>query len=354
MSAPSPVRARVLAARRGFLVWRGLESALAGCCVTGAGIAVAALSGAPPLWTASLAAAALAGVLAALTLTLERWPGGLAFARTLDQRLGADGALLTAFECEASGSAEPLARLLEARVAAHINRARLSAALAPPSLVFVALALFGAALGAIAVQRSAAPASPGPARAGARGVLARVSALATPASAAPRAEVAAILAEVALLTTAEDVPRSVVEGALAALEELAEELQAASPGGDGQAGMLAIIAAADLKLRELLDAAAAGAGQASARGGIPARADRSGGEPSLVGSAPGSTMSAPRVHAGMPQDPAAARPEPTPPEASPIPGSLAGRWWQPRDDAVVAGYVERTRAALEAADAERR
>ena len=343
------VRGAVLAARRRWLLARWAESGLLGLGVAGASLAAASLSGAAPLSRGALQAAALCAVLAALTLAVERRRSPQEFARRLDDRLGEGGALLTAFECESRDAGGDLAGLLVRGVVARLAPARLAATRTPLSPAFVALALLGATLAALAVDR--APAEPGgPTAAGrARAVLGRIAELAQDPRALDHLDqdaLARALQDLERLGDADLAAAPQVGAAAAALEVLVAPAEPRpSSSGRLDARTDALAQAALDRLRRGVGTPAGGAGRG------PEPAGRGSDEPALAGAAPGRTMSGSPEEPALPPTPAPIPAAPGDPALAPAP---AGRWWSRRHDAVIAAYVERTRAALEARQAGQR
>jgi hypothetical protein len=194
----SGVRGEVLARRRRWLAARALEAALLGGGAAAAALAAQRLSGAAPPAHAA-AGACLCAALAAAAFLRGRAVDERAFARGLDARVGAQGALATACEAERRGDPDPLAAHLGARTTEALARTRWRGAAAPPSPLAVAALLAG---------------------------LAFVAAVGTPATPAPWSEVEERVGELEGRAAAGDVP----EAELArALERLAEALDAAQP-----------------------------------------------------------------------------------------------------------------------------
>lgn len=151
----SRLRDRVLAARRRWLAARTAEAVLAGGGAAALTLAAQRLSGPAPAFAAALPCAAC-GALAAAALLRARWRSEGAFARDLDARLCAQGALSTACEFERRADPEPLSRLLAERTAAALERADWRLAASRPSALAAAALLLGLALAA-AVERAPQP-----------------------------------------------------------------------------------------------------------------------------------------------------------------------------------------------------
>jgi len=341
VSRSASVRAFVLSARRRWLAARWVENALAGGAAACLALAAAALSGATPGSEGRAAAAGLCGVLAALTLAAERRRSVRCFAQSLDQWLGEAGALATAFECEERAGAGPLAALHVARTASRLDRSRLRAAVSPPSPVFLAALAVAAALAALASELGQmSMGRPSPAvLAGA--ALSRVTDLAARGEGLAPAEIEQALRDAAGLVDLE----AASPAERAQTEEALELLLAGRNLGAGSRS-----AARDLL--ERLRQTAAGPARGSGSGAGPAGAGPAGsGEPPVAAGPPGRTMSGPpEATSSVP----ATRPSPVPAPSAAAAGPPAGRWWPRRHAAVVSGYVERTRAALERVQVEQR
>lgn len=337
MSAAS-LRSSVRSAYRRARLMRGVEHALAGGAAASLALAAAAFSGNAEASAGALAVAALCGALAFWTLELERRDSPAEFARQLDFEASAGGALATAVECEADASSSPVARLHAQRVAARYSADDLRACVPLPSPAFAALFLCGAALASLAHERSPAPGtSSGPAL----------------ASAQRRAPIQAGIPEdgarqgetEARAQSASAAAAGAVPSAGEAVPETESSLQLHEPAAAGGAEPTTSAASAQ---GDPSSGAAAGSG-GDARGSSSANADASPSSQAraLTPTSGESTMSGPPPETGMPPtlhaDP---RSTGAPHAAAPI-----GRWWPRRHDAVVALYVERTRAALAGAGA---
>jgi hypothetical protein len=317
VSRAASVRALVLAARRRWLAARWCESALTGGAAAGLALACAVWSGASLRAPGSIAAGALCAALAALTLAGERRRSPRELARRLDRRLGEGGALLTAFELELEGRGEGVAGLHLARTRARLDRRRLLAAVSPPSAAFLAALALGAALAALAGERAGGGRGhAGAAQPAAGAALARLGALAEQPTSASEQELAEALARLEALADLAEVPRDAREQAQRALGTLLEQ-GALAPTLERRARALS----------ERLG------GSDAAATGVAASGSR---ELALAGEPPERTMS------GPPEESHVLEPPPTSPAPAP-----AGRWWPRRHDAVVAGYLERTRATAE-------
>jgi len=334
------VRALVLAARRRWLAARWLEHALLGGAVAGGTLATAILSGAAPTSMGAVLVAALCGALAALTLACERRRSPRAFARRLDERLAEEGALATAFECEGRSQAGAVAALHAARTAARLDPARVRSALPPASPVFLAALALGAGLAALAIERDAAPVGSDVVATRAGSALARVAALASQPADAPTEELADALWTAAAVGELEAAPTEERERAALALESL---LTGPGQGLEGEAERVA---------QALLDRLRSGPGGDPGGAGATARTQGGGGSegPALAAAPLGRTMSDQLEEPPLsPTRPPVVLPPDIGAAAAP-----SGRWWPRRHDAVVAGYVQRTRAALGAAQSEGR
>lgn len=353
MSARGSATRVVLVARRRWLAARLCEGLCLGGAVAALELALLAREGVDVARADALCMAALTGCFAALSWLAEASEGPARFARRMDRRVGADGALSTAFELERDGRPGRLGALLVARAC---ERARAVRLVARPSLAFAALLLLGfAALAwtlerrardpirgegarvdggsaalvleraASALERSLAAGTPEP-ELGAR--LAAALELPPPSgeSAAQRAAraraIGALEAFVGDASAGASAPR-LAELAGDVLEQLAPGITPATGGrpvrGPGP-----------------------GASEGAEAGGGAGNAQMSPASEALALAAEGSTgtMSGSSAEPAMqntPSGPDSTRPGGTLPESF-------GRWWPSSMDEVVAGYVERTRA----------
>jgi len=331
-SAPS-VQDALRSARVSARVARGIEHLLAGAAAASAVLAAAALSGAAPDSRGALSVATLSGVLALATLAYERRESALQFARRMDGRMGAEGALATAFECEDDPGASAIARLHARRMAARFSAADLRRAVPSPSPAFLAVLLVGAAL--VALARQSVPASLGRTGevASGRGLSGRSNPHSSAESAMERPH-----SELAAASGAHE-PSSAPSGdakASAATERMQVPGSASSAAGpESHAPGLAISTSGSSGAGSQ---PAEGAGSASDAGAGPGSDTRT-----LTETSGGSTMSGPSPEPGMPTTATAQTSASSTPASAP-----SGRWWPRRYDTVVARYVERTRAAQSA------
>lgn len=143
---PELVRSRVAFARRGLMSVRVLQAgmlattaatfALAACVFGGAAL------GAPGPWIVAVAN----GALVFFTWTLACRRDEAQVARSIDEALGKDGALFTAWEVEGRGEASALARRLGEEVAAAARPRGMLRAILPPTTPLLALPFVGCAL----------------------------------------------------------------------------------------------------------------------------------------------------------------------------------------------------------------
>lgn len=139
------VRSRVAFALRGLAAVRVLESALLGIATALLGASAALSSGARGGDRGAWIAAALCGVLVALTWALGHRRTAEQVARELDRRLGARGALFTAWEWEV-GRAGRLGAALSERVASRHAARELLQRVLPPVAPVLALPFLAAGL----------------------------------------------------------------------------------------------------------------------------------------------------------------------------------------------------------------
>ncbi|HVS09053.1 MAG TPA: hypothetical protein VMS76_04195 [Planctomycetota bacterium] len=334
-----PIRAAVRAARRRWRLARAAECLMLAAAAAGIQIAAGALSGAAPLAPPLLAAAALAGGLCGATWWFEHRRSERDVARAVDRKLGLDGALATALEVEAGAEPGSLAALLVERAARAVPSGRAAKAIAPPSPLFAAAPLIAGAVLALSLERSPAsqvlrpPAGPPlggliAAREPARGEDTRDGALAELVSPAPALEGGREVPE----------PRGAAPVRVPWAEPTSDPLRGSERSRESEPRPLdpqtpEPIARADSKAPPLGDASP------GARGG-----GESGAATSAEGASPGTGTAA---GAASPSDPAPAAGVPRPDDEER--GTLAGRWWPRRHDAVVAGWVEARRARAAAA-----
>jgi hypothetical protein len=332
-----PIRAAVRAARRRWRLARAAECLMLAAAAAGIEIAAGALSGAAPLAPPLYAAAALAGGLCGATWWFEHRRSERDVARAIDRKLGLDGALATALEVEASAEPGSLAALLVERAARAVPSGRAAKAIAPPSPLFAAAPLIAGAALALALERSppseVAPPPAGTvlgglitAREPARGQDKRDEALAELVSPAPALEGGREVPE----------PRGAAPVGVPRAEPTPETLRGTEPSREIESrpqGPPEPTARAGSEVHTAGDASAGA---------------RRGGESGAATSAEGASTG-PGAAAGAPSPsdpaPAAGAPRPDGEER----GTLAGRWWPRRHDAVVAGWVEARRARAAAA-----
>jgi hypothetical protein len=341
MSNSPPVQAALRSARLRARLARGVEHLLAGGAAASVVLAAAALSGAPTDSPGALVLAGLSGALALATLAFERRESALQFARRMDARLAAAGAIATAFECEVDPEASAIARLHARRTAARFSAAQMRRAVPSPSLAFVAVLLAGAALVALARQKIPQD------RSGAARELASARSLAAGSSSSPSENARGTgAAEEPLASQASSGAPSAPGGVAQPVSEGAEGMQVpgtATAGGDRGSS------AEPVSQRSAAGSEPAGAPRPEGGTGSSGRGAGSGTEtPALTGASGGSTMSVPPPEPGMPSTAISQTTSSGTPAAAP-----SGRWWPRRYDAVVARYVERTRAAISAGAAPR-
>jgi hypothetical protein len=336
-----------------------LECAALGSAALLLCLCAARLSGADPFTPQAFGAALVGGAFAAATWFCERRKGPLEIARRLDRGLEQRGALLTAFECDRRAGPEAserfsLERLLVERVARELPARAHVRAIARPSPALAASVLLAAALLAWTLER-------GGATVGSARPLADLSALqrvlraglvasgasgasgAEGSASAPSGEPLALLARAA--DRLDEVTREERGGELrSSLREIDAELGRLL--GEPGAHRPEWSAARDLTEAALAalssDGAGGDRGVGSSGGSTGSGADtalaNAPPERTMAGSAPaaeplpnasGSTVpsSAPAAGAGAPSGPAAET------------GTLAGRWWPARYDALVASWT---------------
>jgi hypothetical protein len=279
----SRLRDRVLAVRRRWLAARAAEAALVGGGAAAMTLAAQRLSG------PAAALSAACGALAAATLLRERWRGEGAFARELDARLGAQGALSTVCEFQRRADPEPLADLLGERTAAALDRAGWRRAVSPPSALATAALLVGLALAA-AVARQPQP--------------------------LPWSEVEALLGQLEGLARAEPADPGAIDEMRTVLERALDESQA-SP-------------ARRREVERRLERVGPHPEGRLARGDVPSQ-----GAPLAAGES-GSTMSPPQAPPRM-----ASNPDPSQGRAEPPTRVDRAATWPARHDAVVERYLGR-------------
>jgi len=119
--ATGAVSARVRGARRARLALTAGECLLVAVSAAWLTLAAAAASGAPAGGFQPFAAAGLSAAFAAAAWIGERDLDAESVAREMDLRSGLRGALFTAFEAEARGSASPLVQVLGAEIAPRLS-----------------------------------------------------------------------------------------------------------------------------------------------------------------------------------------------------------------------------------------
>lgn len=349
-SLECPVRARVRRALVALALARASEALLVGAgalilCLAALVAGGAALRGAQP-WAAALLCAAFA----AAAWWAEHRPRPEAVALRIDRRLGFDGALVTAFESEASLRHGELAGALSRRVAGALPlRVALRAAL-PPSLAVAAFPLAALAVFALVRGRVAEPADTRSAAVLGGIALGEIGEfaehlLADPAAleAAERAELLELVSRARTLALSPDSPeaREFLAQAALELERLARELPL-----DRDA------ARARLERAEEAAEAALGRGSepAAARpeppaGGAGSDEPRVGEGAALAPGRAGGTMSALDPGPTEPAGGAGAAPvDPSGGEA----GLVGASWWSARDEDLVRRWVEARRAQASA------
>jgi hypothetical protein len=305
-------------------------------------LAAAVLSGARLSAGAAYAAGSIAAAACAATWMFERQRSAGQIAARMDRRLDQNGALLTAFECEESGAGPAVQRALVARVARQLRPEGVRACVPAPSLAFAALPALATALLAWTLE-AGAPRDRG-------------------------SDLAALSRAVAASLAVATGPSEAADGTSARLAELAQRLRAASEPGrkpapageleeiEAELARLAENSAAKPELRARLEAArelarAAAAGPET-RDGRPARRESDPGRGSgLANGSAGSTMAGSPTRGTLPRAAAEpfpadeSAPAPAPGEQPPEVGTLAGRWWPERYDALVSDWIESRRAA---------
>ncbi len=151
----APVRAYVRRVWRAQVLRRALESLLIGVAALLVCLAASVASGAREFLTAVWVVSCAVGWLAASSWWLEHSPTEASVARKLD----GDGALVTAYECEGSGSPTPLQALLSRRVVADLAASGRRIARTPSALIF-AILLAAGALFALALESGSTSSSP--------------------------------------------------------------------------------------------------------------------------------------------------------------------------------------------------
>jgi hypothetical protein len=136
----APVRACVRRVWRAQVLRRAIESFLIGVAAVLVCLAASVASGAREFFTAIWVASGAVGWLAASSWWLEHAPTEASVARRLD----GDGALITAYEFEVSGSRSRLQSLLSRRVVAELAHSGRRIARTPSALMFAILLAAGA------------------------------------------------------------------------------------------------------------------------------------------------------------------------------------------------------------------
>ena len=329
-------------ARRRWGWMRAVEGASLALFALLTTLAAATVSGARLSEGAGFAAAAIAAAACAATWMFERRQDPGQIAARLDRRLEQDGALLTAFECERAGSGAEVQRALVERVSRQLRPDAARASVPAPSPAFAALPALAAALLAWALEARVPRDASSNLAALSRAVAASLAVAAGPSEAEPEAS--------------------------ARLVELARRLQAASePGGEpppageleaieAELARLAESSAAGPELRARLEAArelarAAAAGPETRDASPAGRESGAGAGSGLANGYAGRTMAGSPTRGTLPRAAAEpfpadeSAPAPAPGEQPPEVGTLAGRWWPERYDALVSSWIESQRAA---------
>jgi len=336
------VRAADRAARL-HVALRALECAaaasFAAACVVTAGLLEGSALNAPLVLVA-----AVIGVAAGAMLWREHPPRAASVARRADARAGLEGALTTALDALRRQRTTEVALLLAAQVAARVAPRDLGRAALPRSPLAIVAPLAGAALVALALERTAPPASVAGSTASSAGLRA-ASQQSRARGDAPTADV--LDAAVRRAEAAERLPAGPqsARARAAAADELARlaatlETRAAASGPPSDAGAAAgrdaiERAIAALDPRSPAGLSGTGAGPAAGGGGGAARtqvgqglANQAGDGRMLGPPTGGESGSATTVpFAG------------TATSGGPGRGATAARWWPRRYDAVVERYL---------------
>lgn len=322
---------------------RALEAALLGLAALCVALAAVAWSNAPAFSSQAVAAALIPAGFCAATWLFEHRRTLDEFARRMDRRLAQEGALLTAFELERRGARDAFGALLAQRVLRDLPARALRIASAPPSLAFLAAPLIAGAVLAAAMERA-------PARGPGGDLDALLQALVTAQSAsigAPSSEsqdpaaaatFARAVARVEALGQAPDPAQR--ERALTEVEAELAKLIERAPGSE---------LAQRAEIARSLAEEARGKSQGAAEGRRPfsdrERLQNGATDRTMSGST--SAAGASGQAAGTPATaPATLTPGLRPASAPPVAeaGTLAGRFWPARYDAVVAAWIEAQRA----------
>jgi hypothetical protein len=351
---PAAVAGVVRAVRLSLRATHAVESLLllvAGVLVARAAMVVSEVEG-PGAWGVAL----LCGLLAAGAWWLEHPVALEATARELDERLRHHGGLVTAFEIEARASPTPMEELVRQRVLARLRRGEALRALLPPLAVPIGAPVAAGLLLLLATDAREPAARPG----------ADLDALAQ--------GLARALSTSALDPASAGLPGEDEDGGLsrAQVQELQRVLSArgALPrtrDGWDEPDVLARVEELDRRVTDLarevdpaselhtrleaarrwLDALRMGLAadeRGAAADGAAAEGATHGDGGALTAGAPDGTISGSssgRDVPPMPSDPAA----PSASAPSPVPPGLqAGSWWPAEYDAVVAAWVELSRA----------
>ncbi|MSR60826.1 MAG: hypothetical protein EXS08_00070 [Planctomycetes bacterium] len=341
---PRSVRAAVSAARAGRGALRALEALLlfaAGMLVTASAALLSQATG-----REAAGVAWIGGGLCAAAWWLEHALGLGATARALDRRLGAQGALATAFELEQRRTElRPLEELLRQRVLAPLRLGPLLGALRPSFWVPLGAPVAAGVLFALVLNARGAPPAPDDARVVLSSALSRALDAAQrelersapraegPAARAALAELRAVLARAGAPAPAPDA-RAELARAGAELDRRLAELGVALEPRDELAAPLA---AARLWLDALRASLAAGPNGPGPRDEHLTRGPAQG------------TISGSNPAPNPPADPMpnAAAPVSADSSAAEALATQQGTWWPAEDDAVVAQWLARSRAARE-------
>ncbi len=338
----------VARARRRTGLGRAVQTLSVALCAAAAVALALELDGAALRGAQAWIAAGLCATLAGSIWWREQHLDAAEFARRLDRRLELGGALFTTLEARSRG-AHAFAGLLEARTANALRPSELPRAAPPPALGWLAAPALavGAWLAAAQLRTPADPelvALARDVRAALDGSRDASRSGAVGGSEALRREAEAAAAQLARVAAS---PR-VDEGELArALDRLESRMAALEGGADAPNAENAV-------LREQLRAAARRLGLPSgAPPGVPSGVRTQGADlGSPLQSGPGErTMTGSTDDARLRELPADERPAP---RAVPVPGPilapapsergeaalLAGRWWPPEHDSVVAAWRE--------------
>ncbi|MBI5432262.1 MAG: hypothetical protein HZA52_05470 [Planctomycetes bacterium] len=312
------------------------EATLAGLAVTAVVATTVRFEGRDELELGSLAAAVLAGAAAALTWWVEHRPEAAKVARRVDRALARGGELVTAWELESRAERGVLEELMLLRAREGLAPQDVARSVPRPSLVFA-----GAALVALAgwfFSRDfvrVRPVTPldalvGDARALASSAKGRAN---SPELDRARAAVARLATRVATELEAGREPEPELVAAFGDALGRSAAAEAADPERAARARELAA------------RARSASAGSDRASNGSEATSNSAESASALANGGAERTMLGPGsgAAAAVEVTPEAAGSQVASAPTAP-PGSLAGRWWSTRHDAVVSAWIEARRA----------